>query len=103
MKQGFRQTLEKEVIDLAETLPHISEMLKRSLRGDIEIKAFAPDRACRARVDPGELELALLNLGVNARDAMPNGGVLSLAPKTGELCGKADTDGLQGTFVAIDV
>jgi PAS domain S-box-containing protein len=98
-----RQTLETEVIDLAETLPHISEMLKRSLRGDIEIKAFAPDRVCRARVDPGELELALLNLGVNARDAMPNGGVLSLAVRHVRLSGEVEADGLRGEFVAIEM
>jgi len=98
-----RQTLETEVIDLAETLPHIGEMLKRSLRGDIEIKAFAPNRACRARVDPGELELALLNLGVNARDAMPNGGVLSLAVRHVRLSGEAEVDGLRGEFIAIEL
>jgi len=98
-----RQTLETEVIDLAETLPHIGEMLKRSLRGDIEIKAFAPNRACRARVDPGELELALLNLGVNARDAMPNGGVLSLAVRHVRLSGEAEVDGLRGEFIVIEL
>ena len=98
-----RQTLETEVIDLAETLPNLSEMLKRSLRGDIEITAFAPDRACRARVDPGELELALLNLGVNARDAMPDGGVLSLAVRRVRLSGEAEVDGLRGEFVAIEL
>jgi two-component system, NtrC family, sensor kinase len=98
-----RQTLETEVIDLAETLPHISEMLKRSLRGDIEIKAFAPNRACRARVDPGELELALLNLGVNARDAMPDGGVLSLAVRNVRLSGETEVDGLRGEFIAIEL
>jgi PAS domain S-box-containing protein len=98
-----RQTLETEVIDLAQTLPHISEMLRRSLRGDIEIKTFAPDRACRARVDPGELELALLNLGVNARDAMPNGGVLSLAVRHVRLSGEAEVDGLRGEFIAIEL
>jgi PAS domain S-box-containing protein len=98
-----RQTLETEVIDLAETLPHIGEMLKRSLREDIEIKAFAPNRACRARVDPGELELALLNLGVNARDAMPNGGVLSLAVRHVRLSGEAEVDGLRGEFIAIEL
>jgi PAS domain S-box-containing protein len=98
-----RQTLETEVIDLAKTLPHIGEMLKRSLRGDIEIKAFAPNRACRARVDPGELELALLNLGVNARDAMPHGGVLSLAVRHVRLAGETEVDGLRGEFIAIEL
>jgi len=98
-----RQTLETEVIDLAETLPHISEMLKRSLRGDIEIKTCAPDRACRARADPVELELALLNLGVNARDAMPNGGVLSIKVRRVRLSGGMEVDGLRGEFVAIEL
>jgi PAS domain S-box-containing protein len=98
-----RQTLETEVIDLAETLPNISEMLKRSLRGDIEIRTSAPDRPCRTQVDPAELELALLNLGINARDAMPNGGVLSLAVRKVCLTGETEVDGLRGEFVAMEL
>ena len=98
-----RQTLESVVIDLADLLPHVSEMLKRSLRGDIEIRASAQDCPCRARVDPGELELALLNLGVNARDAMPDGGVLSLAVRKVRLSGGADVDGLCGEFVVMEL
>jgi two-component system, NtrC family, sensor kinase len=58
---------------------------------------------CRVHVDPGELELALLNLGVNARDAMPDGGILSLAIRRVELFGRADIDGLRGTFVALEL
>jgi PAS domain S-box-containing protein len=98
-----RQTLESVVIDLADLMPHVSEMLKRSLRGDIEIRASAQDCPCRARVDPGELELALLNLGVNARDAMPDGGVLSLAVRKVRLSGGADVDGLCGEFVVMEL
>jgi len=60
-------------------------MLKRSLRGDIEIRTRVDGGPCRVHVDPGELELALLNLGVNARDAMPDGGILSLAIRRVEL------------------
>jgi len=70
-----RQTLETIVIDLGGNLPNLTEMLRRALRGDIEIITQAQDCPCRVRVDQGELELALLNLGVNARDAMPDGGV----------------------------
>jgi two-component system NtrC family sensor kinase len=98
-----RQTLEAMVIDVAEMLPNVSEMLKRSLRGDIEIGISTPDAACHARVDPGELELALLNLGVNARDAMPEGGTISLAVRKTRLSGEARTDGLRGEFVAIEL
>jgi PAS domain S-box-containing protein len=98
-----RQTLETEIVDLANTLPKISEMLKRSLRGDIGIKTSAPDGPCRARVDPGELELALLNLGVNARDAMPDGGILSVSVLKVRLSGEPAADGLSGEFVAVEL
>ena len=98
-----RQTFETAVLDLAEMLPKFEEMLKRSLRGDIEIRTRVDSGPCRVHVDPGELELALLNLGVNARDAMPDGGVLSLAIRRVELFGGADNDGLRGTFVALEL
>jgi PAS domain S-box-containing protein len=98
-----RQTLETVVIDLAEILPDLAEMLKRSLRGDIEIKTHAEDCPCRARADQGELELALLNLGVNARDAMPDGGVLSLSIRRAVLSGGAEVDGLHGDFLLLEL
>jgi PAS domain S-box-containing protein len=98
-----RQTLATAVIDIAGILPNVGEMLKRSLRGDIEIKIMGQDCACRARVDPGELELALLNLGVNARDAMPDGGILSVSVRKVELYGGIDADGLRGEFVVIEL
>jgi len=98
-----RQTFETAVLDLTEMLPKFEEMLKRSLRGDIEIRTRVDGGPCRVHVDPGELELALLNLGVNARDAMPDGGILSLAIRRVELFGGADTDALRGTFVALEL
>jgi PAS domain S-box-containing protein len=98
-----RQTLETAVVDLVDLLPNMSEMLRRSLRGNIEIKASAPGSACRARIDRTELELALLNLGVNARDAMPDGGVLTVSIKNVILAGEIETDALRGNFVLIEV
>jgi PAS domain S-box-containing protein len=98
-----RQTFETAVLDLTEMLPKFEEMLKRSLRGDIEIRTQVDGGPCRVHVDPGELELALLNLGVNARDAMPDGGILSLAIRRVALSGSADTDALRGTFVALEL
>jgi two-component system NtrC family sensor kinase len=97
-----QQTLETAVLDLAETLPKVEEMLKRSLRGDIEIRTRTDGGPCRVRIDQGELELALLNLGVNARDAMPDGGILSLAIRRVELFGGADVDALRGKFVVFE-
>jgi PAS domain S-box-containing protein len=98
-----RQTLASEILDLAEILPSMSEMLRRSLRGDIEIRTAAVDCSCRIRVDRGELELALLNLGVNARDAMPDGGILSLSVQKVALTGEPVTEGLRGEFVALQL
>jgi len=96
-----RQTLQPSVIDLAERLPEIKDMLSRSLRGDIEIRVGVPRRPCTVKVDPNELELALLNLAVNARDAMPSGGTLTITAKPVVLRGKASEEGLSGEFVAI--
>src|SRR5260370_38793896 len=68
-----RQTLTLSVIDLTQHLPALKEMLSRSLRGDITTQVLVADQSCAVKVDPSEFELALLNLAVNARDAMPNG------------------------------
>ena len=98
-----RQTLTPAVIDLGERLPELRDMLNRSLRGDIAITVVVPDKSCAVKVDPSELELALLNLAVNARDAMPNGGALGITAEPVVLKGKAVEEGLRGEFVAIRV
>ena len=98
-----RQTLQPSVIELAGWLRELREMLSRSLRGDIEIRVLPAKRSCLVKVDPSELELALLNLAVNARDAMPSGGTLTITTKPIVLRGKASEDGLSGEFVAIRV
>jgi two-component system, NtrC family, sensor kinase len=98
-----RQTLTPTVIDLSKLLPDLKDMLHRSLRGDIEIKVDVPTEPCAVRVDPSELELAILNLAVNARDAMPHGGTLALRAKPVKLRGEAVEEGLQGDFVALRV
>ncbi len=98
-----RQTLTPQVIDLTQRLPLIRELLMRSLHGDIEIKVDVPDGYCAVRVDAGEFELAILNLAVNAKDAMPQGGTLSIRAKPVTLRGEATDEGLSGEFVAVRV
>lgn len=69
-----RQPAAAQVLDLRREMPRVTEMLKASLRGNIELSvAVAPD-TWHVEVDPSELEIALLNVAVNARDAMPDGG-----------------------------
>ena len=98
-----QQTLTPQVIDLSQRLPLLRELLLRSLGGDIEIKVDVPEDVCAIRVDPGEFELAILNLAVNAKDAMAAGGTLSIRAKPVTLKGEASAEGLSGEFVAIRV
>jgi two-component system, NtrC family, sensor kinase len=69
-----RQSLSPEVIDLPECVRKLRGVLEQSVRGDIAIEIAAPSRTIPVKVDPDELEIALLNLTLNARDAMPDGG-----------------------------
>jgi two-component system NtrC family sensor kinase len=98
-----QQTLTPQIIDLSRRLPAVRELLARSLRTDIEIKVDVPGGVCAVRVDASELELAILNLAVNAKDAMPKGGTLSIRAKPVTLRGEASEEGLSGEFVAIRV
>jgi two-component system, NtrC family, sensor kinase len=98
-----RQMLTPAVIDLRQRLPELRDMLTRSLRDDITTEVVLPEESCAVKVDPSELELALLNLAVNARDAMPNGGTLTITVQPVVLEGRATEEGLRGDFVAIGV
>jgi two-component system NtrC family sensor kinase len=98
-----QQTLSPQVVDLSQRLPLIRDLLTRSLRSDIEIKVDVPDTICAVRIDPGEFELAILNLAVNAKDAMPGGGTLTLRAKPVTLKGEATEEGLSGEFVAVRI
>jgi PAS domain S-box-containing protein len=69
-----RQTSSPQVLDLSVEMPRIGEMLRASLRGDIQLRASVAPDVGLVEVDPDEFEIALLNIAVNARDAMPDGG-----------------------------
>jgi signal transduction histidine kinase/CheY-like chemotaxis protein len=73
-----RQTLKPEVIDLGARLVAMRPLLERSLRADILVDIHVPPELWPVKSDPTQLELAILNLAVNARDAMPKGGVLTI-------------------------
>ncbi|WP_407531091.1 hybrid sensor histidine kinase/response regulator [Methylobacterium oryzisoli] len=71
---GRSQTLHPEVVDVARLIVGMDDMLKQSLRGDITIVLDLPEDLWPVEVDPSQLRITLINLAVNARDAMPNGG-----------------------------
>jgi two-component system NtrC family sensor kinase len=97
-----RQTHEARVVDLAERLPAIQVMLQSSLRGDIAVETHVASDIWRTKVDISELELALLNLSVNARDAMSGGGRLTLSARNETLVRPNVLD-LAGDFVVVEV
>jgi signal transduction histidine kinase len=74
-----RQALQPETIELAAKVESMRILLERSLREDIRLDLRVMPDLWPVTADPGEFELALLNLTVNARDAMPNGGVVTIA------------------------
>jgi signal transduction histidine kinase/ActR/RegA family two-component response regulator len=73
-----RQELKPEAVDLAVLVSGMEELLKRALGLAIELKCTFSDALAPVLVDANQLELALLNVALNARDAMPNGGRLTI-------------------------
>jgi signal transduction histidine kinase len=101
---GRRQALQPRPIDLRSQMAKAAELLRRSLREDIEIRLDVPAATWPIDIDPSEFELAIINLALNARDAMPEGGVLSISARNETLGenGKA-VEALEGDFVVIAV
>ena len=100
-----RRALYPEPVDLAATLADLRGLLAHSLRGDIELvlETAAAPGAFVVKVDPSEFELAVLNVAVNARDAMPQGGRLTVRLRRVMLPAALDIEGLTGDFVALSM
>jgi signal transduction histidine kinase len=73
-----RQPLSPKPLDLNKLVGSLTEFLRRSLGETIDLETVGAARLWKVEADPVQLEAALLNLAVNARDAMPNGGKLTI-------------------------
>jgi PAS domain S-box-containing protein len=73
-----RQVMEMSVLDVNEHLQSLDKMLRRLIGEDIQLVSIPAEDLGRVRADPGQVEQLIMNLAVNARDAMPNGGKLTI-------------------------
>ena len=73
-----QQVLQPRVVDLNGTITGMEQMLRRVIGEDVEFLAQPAELPARVNVDPGQIEQVIMNLVVNARDAMPSGGKLTL-------------------------
>jgi len=101
-----QQTLSSQVVDINSLIVGMTDLLHRTLGETIAIVTKDADDIWRAKADPGQLEIALLNLAINARDAMLGGGSLDFEVANAQL-GDDDIagefDAMPGDYVVLSV
>jgi PAS domain S-box-containing protein len=80
-----KQVLQPSLIDLNATAKGLEKMLRRIIGEDVELKLILGGQRYAAFVDPGQIEQVIMNLVVNARDAMPHGGKLTIETASAEI------------------
>ncbi|WP_448683832.1 PAS domain-containing protein [Pseudomonas nicosulfuronedens] len=98
-----RQTLKPQAVSLRELVSDMRDLIERSLGSMIEVLLDIPERLPAVIVDPHQLELAILNLAVNARDAMAEGGQLKISGKLSEVDDGEVTGLCAGRYVGLEV
>jgi signal transduction histidine kinase len=100
-----RQELKPEAVEVQKLVPDLLDFLRQSVGPGISIKVEIPPDVAPVRVDTNQLELALMNLAVNARDAMPKGGTLTITCRSETTDGRMETPTAlpRGDYVRVDV
>lgn len=100
---GRRAVLEPVVLDINDTLRSLNRMLRRVLRDDVELHLRCDAGLPMILVDPSQLDQILLNLAVNAQDAMPDGGELGFFTHLREIADGEVPPLAAGPYVAVEV
>jgi len=101
-----KQVMQPRVININVVINDLENMLRRLIGEDIELKTSLDPRVARINADPGQLEQVLMNLIVNARDAMPEGGRLSISTSNSALSAETTEGALHaahGDYVMLAV
>ena len=101
-----RQPLQPKTIDLEETVEGLADLMERTLGESIAVKFDFSAQLWHAMADPGQVENAVLNLAINARDAMPLGGTVTIAGRNAtldEAYALKDPEAKPGQYIAISV
>jgi two-component system cell cycle sensor histidine kinase/response regulator CckA len=103
---GRRQVLDMRVLDLNTIIRDMEKMLRRVIGEDIELVTFLADDLGRVKTDQGWIEQVIMNLAVNARDAMPSGGKFIIETVNAELdetCARSHAAVKPGRYVKLCV
>jgi two-component system cell cycle sensor histidine kinase/response regulator CckA len=101
-----QQVLEPKVVDLGSVVSGLDRMLRRIIGEDLQLRVMNSPNLAKVRVDPGQIEQVIVNLVVNARDAMPDGGALTVETSNIELeegYTQQRTDVTPGSYVMVAV
>jgi two-component system, cell cycle sensor histidine kinase and response regulator CckA len=99
-----KQVLQPRVFDLGAVVAGMEKMLARVIGEDVELVFSCDPQLGRVEADPGQIEQVVLNLAVNARDAMPDGGKLEIELRNVEVCGQRATgEPASGSWVLLRV
>lgn len=98
-----RQSIHPEAIDVVQLVRNMVELLQRSIGPTVSIDTQFPLLLSDVQADENQLEMALLNLAVNARDAMPKGGTIVISARDRQLVARNEVDLPPGKYVCLSV